>query len=339
MSKEYEEIKIFLSCPEDIVKAGIKDVVEKVIEEDNIHFKKLFGISLDLIHWKKNVYLGKGNPRVQDRINEKLIKNCDIYLGILWTRFGSPPGPNQEGMSYSSGTEEEFYLAKSLGKVLWFLFYRYPPHKNKTDPEQLNKVKKFKEELKKEQIWYAEFSKEDELRKLLKENVSNFIEEKYSIKLQKSKSNLKILPTKEDFQKYSKGFFMIGEIEGEQYFYPGVKRIVSDSLQSNEGKVILIVGKPGSGKSVFMSQLYDEFKKQDLEYLIAIRAEFLNETDSPKDVYEFFVKAKDVDNPKVLLLDSLDVLAYSRRRELQEWLVYVDKLKDMKNLWQKLQIK
>ncbi|HDK26228.1 MAG TPA: AAA family ATPase [Candidatus Atribacteria bacterium] len=125
---------------------------------------------------------------------------------------------------------------------------------------------------------------------------------------------------------------MIREIEKEQYFYPEVKEIVSNSLESTEGKVILIVGQPGSGKSVFMSQLYDEFKKREVEYLTAIRAEFLNETDSPKDVYELFTKVKDVDKPKVLLLDSLDVLAYSRRRKLQEWLFYIDNLKKIKRM-------
>ncbi len=53
---------------------------------------------------------------------------------------------------------------------------------------------------------------------------------------------------------------MIREIEGEQYIYPRVKDIVSNSLELREGKVILIIGQPGSGKSVFMSQLYDDLK-------------------------------------------------------------------------------
>jgi len=125
---------------------------------------------------------------------------------------------------------------------------------------------------------------------------------------------------------------MIREIEREQYIYPEVEKIVSNALESSEGKVMLIVGQPGSGKSVFMSQLYDEFKKRGLEYLTAIRAEFLNETDSPKEIYELFIKVKDVDEPKVLLLDSLDVLAYSRRRELQEWLFYINKLKEIRRM-------
>jgi len=122
------------------------------------------------------------------------------------------------------------------------------------------------------------------------------------------------------------------EIAKEQYFYPEIEEIVSQSLESLESRVILIVGQPGSGKSVFISQLYDEFKKQGLEYLTAIKAEFLKDTDSPQEIYDLFIKVRDEDNPKVLILDSLDVLAYSRRKELLEWLFYVDKLKEIKRM-------
>ncbi|GAF92429.1 unnamed protein product, partial [marine sediment metagenome] len=38
------------------------------------------------------------------------------------------------------------------------------------------------------------------------------------------------------------------------------------------------------------------------------------------------------EKPKILLLDSLDVLAYSRRMELQEWLQHIDKLKLIKGM-------
>jgi len=205
MNTGLKEIKVFLSCPEDIVKHSIKDVVERVLEEDNIYFKSHYGFIFELKHWKKNVYLGKCTPRVQDRINE-ILKNCDIYLGILWTRFGSPSGSNPEGVSYSSGTEEEFYFAKSLDKKLWFLFCRYPIDPHRIDPEQLNKIKEFKEQLKREQFWYAEFSDEDKLRKVLKENISNFIEEKYSIKIEEREGKLQNLPSGADFSKYSRGF-------------------------------------------------------------------------------------------------------------------------------------
>jgi len=205
MNTGLEEIKVFLSCPEDIVKNGIKDVIERVFEEDNIYFKNYFRLIFELKHWKKNVYLGKGTPRVQDVINEKLIKDCDIFLQVLWTRFGSPPGVTTDGINYSSGTEEEFHFAKKFDKKLWILFYTKPVPPLSIDPSQLEKIQKFREQLKKEQIRYYEFSNENELRKVLKENMSNFINEKYSVKI-KEKENIQTLPSKADFSKYSRGF-------------------------------------------------------------------------------------------------------------------------------------
>ena len=205
MAPGLKEVKVFLSCPEDIVECGIKDMAERVFEEDNIYFKNHYGFIFELKHWKKNVYLGKGAPRVQDRINE-ILKNCDIYLGILWTRFGSPPGSNLEGLSYSSGTEEEFYFAKSLNKKLWLLFCHYEIDPYKIDPEQLDKIKKFKEQLKREKIWYAEFYKEDEFRTILKENISNFVNERYSINIDQKQGLPPSLPSGSDFSKYSRVF-------------------------------------------------------------------------------------------------------------------------------------
>jgi len=125
---------------------------------------------------------------------------------------------------------------------------------------------------------------------------------------------------------------MINDILGEKYLYPKIKEIVLEVQNfTKSGKVILIVGQPGSGKSVFMKQLYEELKSK-IECLIAIRAEFLKESDSPEKVFDIFKKVENEDKPKVLLLDSLDVLAYSHRRELQEWLYYVDKMKDIKEM-------
>lgn len=117
-----------------------------------------------------------------------------------------------------------------------------------------------------------------------------------------------------------------------EYEYPLVEKIAKECIQPNEeGKVILILGQPGSGKSVFMSQLFDELNSK-IDCLTAIRAELFEKRQSPRVIYELFEEVSDKDIPKVLLLDSLDVLAYSRRRELEEWLFYVDKLKNIKRM-------
>lgn len=125
---------------------------------------------------------------------------------------------------------------------------------------------------------------------------------------------------------------MIRNIAGEEYFFPKAKDLALKVLDLKyEGKVILVIGEPGSGKSVFMSQLYDKLNDR-IDHLIAIRTEFLKSGELPQKVYQLFEKVKSDEKPKILLLDSLDVLAYSRRMELQEWLQYIDKLKLIKGM-------
>ncbi len=203
------DIKIFLSCPQDIVEEGnIINIVERIIQEVNFYYKS-FDIKFDLTYWKKSPSIGKGEPRVQDRINNRLVKNCDIFLGILWTKIGSPPGINTEGISYSSGTEEEFYLASGLNKDLWMLFCSYSVDISIIDAklvEQLEKVRDFKKHLKEEGILYAEFSSEKEFRDLLKETITEWLSERYFIKNIEQEEREEVLPMKSDFEKHNRGF-------------------------------------------------------------------------------------------------------------------------------------
>jgi hypothetical protein len=125
---------------------------------------------------------------------------------------------------------------------------------------------------------------------------------------------------------------MAGSILEEEYLFKGVKEIIEESLRSKDkGKVLLIIGEPGSGKSVFMHQLYDGLERKEI-YLTAIDAACLNEKDSPEEVCSLFERVKLQEKPKILILDSLDVLAYSRRIELHQWLSCIDKLKKINNM-------
>jgi hypothetical protein len=125
---------------------------------------------------------------------------------------------------------------------------------------------------------------------------------------------------------------MARSILEEEYPFEGVKEIVEESLRSKDkGKILLIIGEPGSGKSVFMHQLYDKLEPLEI-YLRAIDAACLNEKDSPEEVCSLFDKVKSQEKPKILILDSLDVLAYSRREELHQWLSALDKLKKINNM-------
>ena len=212
-----KKIKIFLSCPSDLVQE--KDIVTQVSkilnEENRFTYEKYFNIQFDLEHWQKNVYLGEGTPRVQDTINNYLIPSCDIYFGIFWTRFGTPPGANAEGVTYGSGTEEEFYFAKKLKKTLWFLFYTSKIDPFKIDTDQIKMIHEFRKRLKQENIRYEEFSdKKDELRIKLRSILGYWFDMQKTIGLlENSAQGLireatqnPVLPAREDFAKFNRGF-------------------------------------------------------------------------------------------------------------------------------------
>ena len=75
------------------------------------------------------------------------LAGCDIYIGILGCRFGTPT-PRA-----GSGTEEEFNASYDRWKRdarscrLMFYFNDAPMQPNRIDPEQLRKVQKFREAL------------------------------------------------------------------------------------------------------------------------------------------------------------------------------------------------
>src|SRR5689334_2154747 len=112
-------IRIFAGSPGDVEKekeslAGVIDELNRTISSLVPHKPTL----LELITWKTHTYPAGGRP--QGVINMQ-IGDYDIFLGIMWKRFGTPTG---EALS---GTEEEYTRAfenwKKSGKPhLMFYF-------------------------------------------------------------------------------------------------------------------------------------------------------------------------------------------------------------------------
>ncbi|MEZ4699609.1 MAG: DUF4062 domain-containing protein [Rhodothermales bacterium] len=96
----HTHLRIFVASPGDVAderKAikGIVDEVEKLLQKER-------AISLDLVMWETDSRPAAGEP--QPNINEQ-IGDYDIFIGLLWKRFGTPT------TKAGSGTEEEFNLA------------------------------------------------------------------------------------------------------------------------------------------------------------------------------------------------------------------------------------
>ena len=106
--------RVFIASPVDLAKERKRfpDILEKL----NRLKAHAMGFDLKPLGWE-DALPGKGRP--QEVIN-KDVEQCDLFVMLLWNRWGTPPGGSS---AYTSGTEEEFELARKLDKQI-FLYFR-----------------------------------------------------------------------------------------------------------------------------------------------------------------------------------------------------------------------
>ena len=153
---------LLISCPEDI-----NDEIE-IIREVVDTFNKIYGdinnIRIEARHWSRDSYPQSGG-KPQELLNSQIVEKCDIAVGVLWTRFGTPTD------EYSSGTEEEIEKMLGAKKQVFLYFSKKEIDPSKIDFEQYKKVIEFKEKYKNKGI-YWEYSDIDEFKKLFLNHLS-----------------------------------------------------------------------------------------------------------------------------------------------------------------------
>ena len=145
MSKQFTVLRIFVSSPADVQEE--RDVLEEVVRDINNTDAQERGLQLKTFRWEKDVTPRIGPP--PQKVVDEQTPDCQIYLGILSARFGTPTG------EFGSGTEKEFRSAlESWGKqgTPWILFYFNddPLSIDQLPTEQVEqylKVRRFRDEL------------------------------------------------------------------------------------------------------------------------------------------------------------------------------------------------
>ncbi|NIA29054.1 MAG: DUF4062 domain-containing protein [Actinobacteria bacterium] len=143
-------IRIFLSSPGDV--QDERDRVHFVVNQLNRMLGDRLKCRLEVIDWRTHVAPDMGRP--QDIIN-KQINDYDIFVGIMWKRFGTPTG------EADSGTEEEFNIADKnwhayeRPRILFYFNQKPYMPKSSGEMQQFAKVIAFKESLQSERglIW------------------------------------------------------------------------------------------------------------------------------------------------------------------------------------------
>ena len=161
MPKTETILKVFVASPSDVTEE--RRLLEEVIQELNIIWSDTLDIRLDLIRWETHSAPGFGDD-VQDVINKQISNSYDIFIGLMWTRFGTPT------KRADSGTAEEFKRAYARHKQdpgsveIMFYFKNTPISPSDIDPDQLRDVLEFKSHLGDLGGLYSQFDSTDEFQ-------------------------------------------------------------------------------------------------------------------------------------------------------------------------------
>jgi hypothetical protein len=144
----FKMIRVFVASPGDVKKE--RETIKLVIEELNRTIGRELGVLLECLQWEDYVAPLMGRP--EEVILEQIgLNQWDIFIGILWLRFGTPTGGLNitSGEPYLSGTEEEFTLAyqswKEKGKpqILMYQCTKSPNSITDIDVGQFSRLSSF----------------------------------------------------------------------------------------------------------------------------------------------------------------------------------------------------
>jgi hypothetical protein len=167
MPRQETVLSVFVASPSDVDEE--RNRLEDAIRELNVTWARDLGVRLELIRWETHAYPGFGAD-AQDVVNSQVPDDFDIFIGLMWYRFGTPTG------RAGSGTHEEFLRAKtrfdadptSLQLMIYFKDEPAPVPPSKLDYGQLAKITDFRNSLGKEGALYWSYSSPDDFEKFVR---------------------------------------------------------------------------------------------------------------------------------------------------------------------------
>jgi hypothetical protein len=128
-------IPIMVASPGDVYEE--REVVRDVIHTWNYIHSASTRVMLTPAGWETHSSPELG-MRPQELINSRILKDCDLLVGIFWTRLGTPTG------EAGSGTVEEIEKHLKAGKPAMIYFSSRPAAPETVDPDQYKALKEFK---------------------------------------------------------------------------------------------------------------------------------------------------------------------------------------------------
>ena len=166
MSYDAKVYKVFIASPDEVKEE--REIVRSVLMRWNAINAETKHIILLPVGWETHSSPVTGIT-AQEYINDEVLADCDILIGIFWSKVGSPT-KNAE-----SGTIEEINRHVSERKLAMLYFSTKDVPYN-ADLKQIEKVRKLKQRYKKDSL-YGEFSDCNDLEKKLYNHIELKINE------------------------------------------------------------------------------------------------------------------------------------------------------------------
>ena len=165
-------VRVFLASPSDLPEE--RRAVHSAVTEFNQTLAEVFGYQIELFGWEDTV---SRFGRPQHIINYE-VDRCDLFLGMLWKRWGTPP--DADG-AYSSGFEEEFQRSvdshQRTNSPEISLFFKNIENDLTKDPgEQLQKVLDFRNRIiRQKSLLFERFDTYQDMEPLARRCLINYV--------------------------------------------------------------------------------------------------------------------------------------------------------------------
>lgn len=127
---------VFIASPGDVNWARAQ-IRQSVHAWNQVHTKHRKTVLLPL-GWETSSAPNMGRP-AQEQINDQLVSDADILVGVFWTRLGTPTE------EYDSGTVEEIERHIQAGKPTLLYFSEEPVAMSSVNRAEYERLEKFKE--------------------------------------------------------------------------------------------------------------------------------------------------------------------------------------------------
>lgn len=157
--------RILIASPSDCIQER-KAIPEVIYSWNAVNSLKTSAI-LEPVLWETH-----STPELGDRpqaiLNKQLVENCDILVGVFWTRLGTHTGESE------SGTTEEIEEFRKAGKPVLIYFSSVPVHPDSIDVEQYKLLTEYKKRLQKEGL-VSTYDSIGDLRDKIQRHISSTI--------------------------------------------------------------------------------------------------------------------------------------------------------------------